>query len=55
MTHGILSIVAYPMLKDELVYNLAEDLESKDVYVPESRTPVPSNASSRLEASPSVI
>ena len=33
MTHGILGIIACPMLEDELIYSLANDQEEKDVYV----------------------
>lgn len=36
MTNGILGIIACPMLEDELVYDMANDPEAKDVYVLES-------------------
>ena len=33
MTHGILGIIACPMLEDELIYSLSNDDEEKDIYV----------------------
>lgn len=33
MAHGILGIIACPMLEDELIYSLANDPDEKDIYV----------------------
>lgn len=33
MTHGILCIIACPMLEDELIYSLSNDTDDKTVYV----------------------